>query len=401
MTARMKDVAARAGVSTQTVSRVLRDHHWVAPETAARVRKAAEELGYHGNEVAGALKRGRTRTLGLLFPLLTMSIWSDVAEGAEELAHERGYSLLLCDTGDYSEKEALNLALLLSHRVAGIVYVEPRCRPETHPACASLVNSKLPVVVISGQPDDLPYAHLRTDDWRAGYVGVRHLLDLGRTSIQVVSNRLHYVSLEQGQTIANHVADRIAGGRAALDEAGSSEILARPLSVPNTLEGGRQAGHALLNAGLPAACGVFATTDVIALGILEALRERGVRVPEDVAIVSHDGLLASSVSVPAITTIEPPMAEMGRTSVDLLLQVMDGHVPPPLTVLDAQFVVRESTIGCGPAPRAGVRAPLSDPEAWNRWRFALRESGGVWAGPAENLAYVRDEAASNTCLAET
>lgn len=393
MSARMKDVAERAGVSTQTVSRVLRGHQWVAPETAARVRLASEELGYHGNEVAGALKRGRTRTLGLLFPLLTMSIWTDVAEGVEELAHERGYSLLLCDTGDYIEKEALSLSLLLSQRVAGIIYVEPRCRPLTHPACAALVSSRLPVVILSAQTDDLPGPHLRTDDERAGYVAVRHLLDLGKHAVQVVANGLPFATSEQSLSLATHVQDRLTGAERALQEATAGVFVGPVRTVPNTLEGGYRAGESLLESGLPDACGVFATTDVIALGILEAFRARGVKVPEDVAIVSHDGLLASSVSVPAITTIVPPMADMGRTSVDLLLRVMDGDTPPPVTVLDAQFVVRESTVGCGPHARRGLRTPLSDRGAWNHWRSQLLGTSEISAQFAVSAAASRDSAA--------
>jgi LacI family transcriptional regulator len=373
MAARMKDVAARAGVSTQTVSRVLRGHLWVAPETAARVRQACDELGYHGNEVAGALKRGQTRTLGLLFPLLTMSIWSDVAKGAEELAHERGFTLLLCDTGDYIEKEAASLSLLLSHRVAGIVYVEPRCRPSTHAACAALVNSKMPVVIISAEPEDLPYAHIRTDDERGGYVAARHLLDHGLRSIRVVANCQPFAPSEQPQALAAHVQDRVSGAQRALQEAGFDGAIQPALAVPNSLAGGYSAAEMMLSSGLPSACGVFATTDIIALGMLEAFRVHGVRVPDDVAIVAHDGLLASSVSMPALSTIIPPMADMGRTSVDLLLQVMNGQTPPPMTVLDAQFVVRESTVGPGQWARDGLRTPLSDSVAWNRWRSQYQD----------------------------
>ena len=377
MTASMKDVAARAGVSKQTVSRVLRGELWVAPETAARVRQACDELGYHGNEVAGALKRGQTRTLGLLFPLLTMSIWSDVAKGAEELAHERGFTLLLCDTGDYIEKEAASLSLLLSHRVAGIVYVEPRCRPSTHPACAALVNSKLPVVISSAEVDDLPYAHIRTDDERGGYVAARHLLDLGMRSVRVVANSQPFATSSQPQALAAHVQDRVDGAQRALQEAGLGGIGVPALTVPNTLAGGYRAAETLLRSGLPSACGIFATTDIIALGMLEAFRVHGVSVPGEVAIVAHDGLLASSVSVPALSTIIPPMADMGRTSGDLLLQVMNGQTPPPMTVLDAQFVVRESTVGPGRWARDGLRTPLSDSEAWNRWRSQRQNVAGV------------------------
>ena len=370
MSIRMRDVAALAGVSTQTVSRVLRGEQWVAESTAERVRQAMVTLGYHGNEVAGALKRGHSRTFGLLFPLHPTSIWSDVAEGVESLAHESGYSLLLCDTGDSIDKEAANLSLLLRHQVAGIIYVEPRCRPATHPACAALVASKLPVVVISAQQDDLPYLHVRTDDERAGYIAVRHLLDLGRPSICIVANGVPEARSPMSDVYfpTAHVHDRIRGARRALAEQPGMASLEALIVAPNSAEAGRTAAEAIMRgaAALPSA--IFATTDVIALGVLEALRAQGVKVPDDVALVSHDGLFAASVSSPSLTTIAPPMRYMGRASVDLLLKVMAGETPDPLNILDARFVVRESTIGPGLDARRGFESAVSDDQAWLRWR---------------------------------
>src|SRR5437764_15470302 len=105
VTARIRDVAAQAGVSMQTVSRALRGSPAVTPTTAARIRAAAEDLGYVGNEAARTLRRGQTHTIGLLLPLLTVAFWPEVAAGTESLAHEKGYSLLLADTRAPLEKE--------------------------------------------------------------------------------------------------------------------------------------------------------------------------------------------------------------------------------------------------------------------------------------------------------
>lgn len=113
---------------------------------------------------------------------------------------------------------------------------------------------------------------------------------------------------------------------------------------------------------------VFTTTDAIALGLLEELRARGIGVPESVALVSHDGLFASSVATPALTTIVPPMHAMGRASVELLLRVIAGELPEPRNVLDAQLIVRESTIGLGVGARHGFATALSDNRAWAQWR---------------------------------
>jgi LacI family transcriptional regulator len=372
MSVRMSDVAARAGVSPQTVSRVMRGERWVALETVARVRQAIAELGYHGNAAAGALKRGQTRTLGLLFPMLATtfaSFWSDVAAGAETLAHQHGYALLLCDTSDSTDKEAAYVSLLLSHRVAGIVYAQPRLRADLHPTCAGLLASTIPVVVISSDEQDLPYTHVRTDDERAGYVAVRHLRDIGRQRIAIIAESA--LDGEPGHP-SKPAYDRVMGARRALLELGLDADEAPVILAPNTMEAGRRAVALLSDDGGSLPDGIFVATEVLALGLLDALRSRDARVPEDVAIVAHDGLLASAVSVPSLTTIAPPRADMGRTCIDLLVRAGRGEALPPLCLLEAAFIVRESTAGAGRVPRQGLRAPLSAPDAWFRWRTTAR-----------------------------
>jgi len=381
MAVRMSNVADRAGVSAQTVSRVIHGEGGVAAETATRVRAAMAELGYHGNAAAGALKRGQTRTLGLLFPLLATtfaSFWPDVAAGAEMLAHKRGYSLLLCDTSDSPEKEEGYLSLLLSHRVAGIVYAQPRCRPDHHPACASLLASTIPVVVISSDEHDLPYPHVRTDDTRAGYVAARHLLDLGRRRIAFVGEAAAFDG-ESG-VLPKPAYDRAMGMRRALTEAGIDAGEIPVLLGPSSWEGGRQVGHALLAGPTPAPDAVFITTETMALGLLDVVRTRGLRVPEDIALVTHDGLSAGESAYPSLTTIAPPRVAMGQACIDALLRMAAGEALPPLALLEAQFIVRESTAGVGRVPRQGFTTPLSAPDAWSRWRAETTTSDAVDSG---------------------
>jgi len=370
MGVRMREVAAQAGVSTQTVSRVMRGETWVAAATAQRVRAAMAELGYHGNAAAGALKRGQTRTLGLLFPLLETtfaSFWPDVAAGAEALAHARGYSLLLCDTSDSLDKEEAYLSLLLSHRVAGIIYAQPRCRPDRHPVFASLRAANMPVVVVSSDEHDLPYPHVRTDDVRAGYVATRHLLDLGRRRLAFAGEAAAAPRAEQG-FLLKAAYDRAMGMRHALVDAGLDAAETPLLLGRHSIEGGRAGGHARIAGSGPPPDAIFVATETMALGLLDVLRTHDLRVPADVALVTHDGLSAGASAFPSLTTIAPPRGEMGRTCVDALLRMAAGESISPLSMLEAQFIVRESTAGVGAVPRQGLSTPLSAADAWSRWR---------------------------------
>jgi len=354
---RIRDLAKRAGVSTQTVSRVLRGSPAVTPATAARVRAAAEELRYYRNEAAASLKRGSTHGFGLVLPLFSWSFFSEVAAGAVAYAHSRGYITLLCDSSASPAKEADYLAMLLGHQVAGVLCVHAQPRPDTRDAYARLQAAGIPVVTISANQDDLACPRVRTDDWRAGYVAARHLTDLGRRRVCVVG-----VDDSDRSSL-----DRIEGATAALAEVGLHLSPDRLIITDTTWQGGLRAGGQLIGGGGPLPDGVFATTDIVALGILEVLRGAGRRVPDDIAVIGHDGLGAGALVFPALTTVAPPREQMGRTCIDLLLRAGAGESLPSECMLEATLIVRESTVGVG-AARRGYPSPISHPQAWSRWR---------------------------------
>ncbi len=360
MRVRLQDVAKRASVSMQTVSRFMRTPHLVSPETAARVQEAMEALDYVKNEQATALRLGRTRTIGLLLPLLVAPFWSEVAAGAEARAHEQGYTLLLCDTSDAPTKEEDYIALLLGYQVAGIIYAHPRCRVGAHPAYTTLVQSDTPVIVVSVLSDDLPYPHVHTDDRRAGYVAIRHLLDLGRERIALVMNT-DPPSFE-----------RMRGAHDALYEANLVKEASSVVLVPGGYEGGFVAGEQIASAGGPLPDAVFCTTDTISFGLLEALQSNGVHIPEDIAIASHDGLTASAFVTPSLTTIAPRAREMGATCVDKLLCTKEEREKNAVYMVEADLIVRASTAGRERIPYQGLTTPISDAEAWSRWRTQMR-----------------------------
>jgi len=158
------------------------------------------------------------------------------------------------------------------------------------------------------------------------------------------------------------------GMRHALVDAGldADEI---PLILgSHSIEGGRAAGQALIAGSGPLPEAIFVATETMALGLLDVLRTHGLRVPEDVALVTHDGLPAGASAFPSLTTIAPPRGEMGGVCVDALLRMAAGESIPPLSMLEAQFIVRESTAGVGAVPRQGLSTPLSATDAWSQWR---------------------------------
>jgi DNA-binding LacI/PurR family transcriptional regulator len=355
MRIRLQDVARKAEVSMQTVSRVIRTPHLVAPETTTRVRKVMEELGYVKNEQATALRLGRAHTIGLLLPLLAHPFWSEFVAGAEIYAHERGYSVLLCDTSDPALEEEY-IALLVGYQVAGIIYTPPGHLAKTHPVRTMLLQSNTPTIVVSVYPDDFPFAHVRTDDRRAGYVITQHLLDFGRT-------RIIFIAEEDSSSY-----ERIQGAYDALQEAGIDQDRPCIFPVPNTYEGGLAAGQALLESEEPLPEAIFATSDMIAFGLLETLRSHGIRVPEDVAVAAHDGLHASAFVTPALTTVAPRAREMGKVSVDRLLHSPEESQTFSVHMVEADLLVRASTIGTERAAFHTFSTPISDPRAWLRWR---------------------------------
>ncbi|HEY4388223.1 MAG TPA: LacI family DNA-binding transcriptional regulator, partial [Ktedonobacteraceae bacterium] len=340
--------------SMQTVSRVIRTPHLVAPETVTLVRAAMEELGYVRNEQATALRLGRARTIGLLLPLLARPFWSEFVAGAEIRAHEQGYSLLLCDTSDLASEEEC-IALLLGYQVAGIIYVPLHKHTKTHPARAMLIQSGTPTVVASVYTDDL-HDYVRTDDRRAGYVIACHLLDLGHRRIVVVT--------EKGELLY----ERIQGVYDALRDAGIDGEISCVFLASNAYEGGFAAGQTILENGKPLPDAIFVTTDMMALGLLEALRSSGIRIPEDIAVASHDGLHASAFVTPPLTTVAPRAREMGKTSVDTLLRIPVEKSPPSVHMIEADLLVRASTIGAERAALHTFSTPISAPDAWSCWR---------------------------------
>ncbi|QMU80462.1 LacI family transcriptional regulator [Streptacidiphilus sp. PB12-B1b] len=329
----MQDVAARVGVTKQTVSNVVTGRVPVRPDTAARVRAAIEELGYTPNLVARSLATGTTMTVGLFVPTVASSFYSEVIEEVENILDQHGYYLLLCTTRQDGERARRQLAGLSSRSVDALLIAGDQDLLDHLPL---LADARFPVVLCAWEteaPDLFPVVTI--DYERAGYLAGRHLRELGHERVAVLAS------------LPAH-AGRVRGFRRAFAADGltvpDSAVFAAPEPSP---EGGFAAGSAALAAD-PGLTAVFATHDVLALGALEAARVAGLSVPDDLSVVGHDDIAEVRLSRPALTTVSFPKREMAQQAIELLLRAVteDRRPTNALQLLRPALVVRDST---GPA----------------------------------------------------
>ncbi|HUZ21234.1 MAG TPA: LacI family DNA-binding transcriptional regulator [Acidimicrobiales bacterium] len=329
----MTDVAKLAGVSHQTVSRVLNGHPSVRPTTRVRVLAAIDQLGYRPNLAARALVTGRSRTLGLV--TLDTTLFGPVATlyGIERAARETGYFVSVVSLRSIDRlpvQEAI--ARLAEQSVEGVIVIAPLTSAK---AALADLPTDLPVVVVEGDPEtDLGVV---TVDQRGGArAATEHLLSLGHRTVFHVA----------GPTEWLEARERVAGWRLALEDAGAE--VPSPLAGDWTARSGFDAGATL--ARIPEATAVFAANDHMALGLLRALRERGRRVPEDVSVVGFDDIAESEFFTPPLTTVRQDFDEVGRRCLGFLLERLDsGSRSVERVVIPPELVVRQST--AAPAPR--------------------------------------------------
>jgi LacI family transcriptional regulator len=327
----IREIADQAGVSIATVSRVLNGRGDVAAETRESVARIIRDHGYTVNRSARGLSAGRTGLIGVLVPLVFPQYFSFILAGAAEALAEQDLRVLLSPTGDVHEREVSFLDRLMHGLTDGALIVLPQ---ESSEELERFLDEGYRFVVVDPR---LPL-HERIPAVSAAHTSgadqaMRHLLDLGHRRIAAITGPRGWVATE----------DRRRGYHAALAAAG---ILPRPeLEAESNFEigGGVEATEYLLDIPHPPTA-IFAFNDNIAIGVIQAARARGVRVPEDLSVVGFDDIEHATIVSPALTTVRQPLAEMGRTAVSLLMRLLERQRFETLRVeLGTRLVVRDST----------------------------------------------------------
>lgn len=330
-TTSIKQVAAHAGVSVGTVSNVLNRRDLVAPATRQRVQDAIDALGFVRNESARALRSGRSRTIGMVVLDVANPFFTDVARGAEAVADEQDAVITLCDSREDVAREARYLTHLEELRVLGALITPVST---DHDRLADVAARGTPVVLVDRQARDGERCSVAVDDVLGGRLAVRHLLDQGHRRIGFVGGPM---SLPQ-------VADRHAGATSAITEAGSLRVIDTPSL---TVDAGQAAAADLATIRRdrrPTA--VFCANDLLALGMLQELTARGLRVPDDVAIVGYDDITYAAAAAIPLSSVRQPRDELGRAAAELLFEEIsepDTHRHRQV-MFAPELIARESSV---------------------------------------------------------
>jgi LacI family transcriptional regulator len=337
--ATMNDVARVAQVSIATVSHVVNGTRFVSPESAARVNAAMRELDYTPDATARSLRVGRTNTLGLVIPDNTNPFFAELARCVEEAGFDAGYTTILGNSGERTDRERQYVSTLLSKRVDGLILAPWR---DPDDALAHVLRTApIPIVVIDRE-DVLPGADaVLYDDVGGGRQAAEHLCALGHATFAAIAGPLD----------PGHAPGRLGGFLDALADAGLGVDDDAMVTSDYHFAGGRAATAELL-ARSPSFTALFAANDLMAAGAIRELTAHGLSVPGDVSVVGFDDTPLAEMTSPALTTVRQPVQEMGDRAVSLLLARL-GASPETGAggrhVLPTSLVVREST---APPPAA-------------------------------------------------
>lgn len=331
------DVAARAGVSPATVSRVMNGRFVGAPEMAERVRTAAAELDYSPSPLARSLALGETRVVALVVPDLANPAFQAVLSGLSKAASHDGYRVLVADSNESPDEEAL-LAGETRRRCDSLVLCAPRMPDDR---LAAIVESLQPLVIIN-RPSPWEFAPSLSIDYRAGIQSLsEHLYQLGHREI------LYLNGPQQSASNLHRLA--------ALDEfeRARSDVNLRRVDCGVSSDDGFRAVPAVIGAGVTA---VLAYNDLVAVGLMKGLTDRGVRVPDDISVTGFDGIPFADYTTPPLTTVSVAYDDLGRQAWSRLHEIIRGERPGHDMMFQPRPEIRATT---GPVPPGPVSTVAS------------------------------------------
>ena len=344
--ATLTDIAVAAGVTPMTVSRVVNENGYVSAETRERVVRALSEMNYRRNGLARGLKRQRTDTMGLVLGDISNPFAAELAHAVREVAAAKGYNLFICVSEHSAREDIKAFDSLADHRVDGLI-VATRANKLGNDHLGEMIESGVPVVLI-GRDFRHPHADLvSADHLRGGHEATRHLIGLGHERVGFIG-----VTLSSGMGLRRFQGylDALREHGLAVDEkliVGRKKFDEQAPGYSTEMMGYEGMKQLLALRKRPTA--VFARNDFTAVGAISAIKEAGLRIPEDIAVVGYDDVPLAVHTSPRLTTVRQPTREQGRIAAEFLLRRIESDelLPREEHILECELIVRESSVAAG------------------------------------------------------
>lgn len=328
------DIANKLGISTSTVSRSLNNHPDISDATKKQVLKVAKELNFTLNPIAKSLKSNRTNTIGILVPEIKHDFFSSAISGIEEVAYQSDYTIILSQSNESLEREIVNTNLLVNHRVAGlIVSISQETKDGKH--FQNVIDRNIPLVFFDRACDDVVTHKVIIDDLQSSFTAVKHLIDRGYKNIA------HFT----GPNELSICKRRYEGYEKALTQSGfqiKEEIIIS--GGLHEIDGYNSMDSMMIKNLIPDA--IFCVNDPVAIGAFQRIKEAGLKIPQDVALVGFSNNKITSLVEPSITTVNQPSFEMGKKAAQMLIDLIERknkNIQPVTIVLDTELIIRDSS----------------------------------------------------------
>jgi LacI family transcriptional regulator len=335
----IKDIARELGISPSTVSRALKDHPDISPETKRAVNELAEKLNYQPNIVALNLRQSKTNTIGVIIPEIVHFFFSTIIKGIDDVAYSAGYNVILAQSNESLEREKTDLKALFNSRVDGMLMSLSR-ETTNFEHIESILAKGVPVVFFDRVFNNPSLSTVVVDDYEGAKEATLHLIEQG-------CKRIAHIEGPPNLAISKQ---RLKGYEDALKQhkmpLSDELVVACPFG---SIEEGRAATEKLLMLKTPPD-GIFASNDPAAIGSMQAIKEKGLKIPKDVAVVGFSNWLFSSMLEPPLSSVDQPGFEMGQEAAKLLIRHIemkeknDAEPPAETKVLKTRLIVRESSL---------------------------------------------------------
>jgi LacI family transcriptional regulator len=335
----IKDIARELGISPSTVSRALKDHPDISIETKKAVNELAERLNYQPNIVALSLRQRKTNTIGVIIPEVVHFFFSTVVSGIEDVAYEAGYNVILTQSNESYQREVIDMKALFNSRVDGMLLSLSR-ETTNFDHIESIISKGVPIVFYDRMYNNPNTSKVIVDDYVGAKEAVLHLIDQGCKRIAHLEGAPNLILSK----------DRLRGYQDALIERNMEVRDTYTLVCPSgSFEEGKKATRKLLTMSSPPDA-IFCNNDPMAMGCMMAIKEKGLKIPDDVAVVGYSNWFFGEIMDPSLTTVDQPGFEMGQEAARLLIRQIEardkdqGETIPETKILKTRLIIRNSSL---------------------------------------------------------